>query len=365
MTASQSTRIAVGMSGGIDSSVAAALLVAEGFEVIGLSLHMFHEGSRCCSIEDVERARRVSSHLGIRHYVMNVLEDFEQSIVRPFADDYARGRTPNPCILCNRLFKFGAMLRRAVQLGCSHLATGHYACVESRADGCHLLRAADAAKDQSYFLHRLDQAQLARIRFPLGHMTKPEVRAAAARMHLPIQGARETADLCFITAAGPAPLVERYHPELRREGNVVDEAGHVLGRHDGFHRFTIGQRDKVGVATGRRVYVTELRPTSNTVVVAGRDAVASTSCLVSNVHWIAGGPPPGDCLEVCVRYRSSPVPAVWNASSGDTLSLAFGRPVFAVAPGQAAVFLREDEVLGGGWIERAGAPATGGGTGLA
>jgi tRNA-specific 2-thiouridylase len=340
------------MSGGVDSSVAAALLVEQGFDVIGLSLHMFKEGSRCCSIEDVERARRVSAHIGIRHYTLNVLEDFERTIVRPFADEYARGRTPNPCILCNRLFKFGAMLRRAVHLGCSGLATGHYARIARSSGSFRLLRGLDREKDQSYFLHRLHQEQLSLLQFPVGGMTKDEVRATALRMGLPVQGARETADLCFITADGPAPLVEKYHPELRAAGAVVDVSGRILGRHRGFHRFTIGQREKLGVAAGHRLYVRELRPVDNAVVVADREAIMATVCHVSDVHWIAGTPPADAEIGVQVRYRTPPAPAAWASAGGGVLRLDFLRSVFAIAPGQAAVFYRGDEVLGGGWIEQ-------------
>lgn len=346
-------RVAVGMSGGLDSSVAASLLVEQGHEVIGLSLHMFKEGSRCCSLDDVNRARRVCDALGIRHYTINVVEEFKEAIIRPFADAYASGRTPNPCIYCNRDFKFGVLLKRARELDCRHVATGHYVRVERRGDGFHLLRGADRAKDQSYFLHRLDQRQLAHTLFPLGAMTKPEARAWAAARALPIEGARETADLCFITDAGPAPLVESYHPEAKRAGAVVDATGRVRGRHAGLHRFTIGQRRGIGVAAGAPLYVKELRPDTNEVVVAERGDLFSAGCEVRDLFWTSPTPPrDGEVVTARLRYRHEGVAARLVLTDTQTCRLEFEQPQFAVAPGQAAVLYDGDEVLGGGWIER-------------
>jgi tRNA-uridine 2-sulfurtransferase len=344
-------RVAVGMSGGIDSSVAAALLVEQGWEVIGLSLHMFKEGSRCCSIEDVNRARRVCDRLGLRHYVMNVVDDFKDAIVKPFTDAYASGRTPNPCIYCNRDFKFGALLRRAEQLGCSHVATGHYVRIEQRPDGYHLLRGLDRSKDQSYFLHRLTQAQLARCRFPLGDITKTEVRAIAAAKQIPVEGMRETADLCFITAAGPAPLIEQFHPEAARTGDIVDTAGKKLGTHRGLHHFTVGQREGLRVATGRPMYVKSLEPETNTVVIAPRDGVLTKACHLREFFWQTPTPPTAPAkLSSRIRYRSPAVAATLTQRDGNW-HLEFDEPQFAVAPGQAAVLFEGDEILGGGWIE--------------
>lgn len=346
-------RIGVGMSGGIDSSVAAALLAGEGWEVIGLTLHMFKEGSRCCSIEDVNRARRVCAKLGVRHYVINVVEEFREKIVKPFTDEYAAGRTPNPCVFCNRDFKFGALMRRALLLDCSHVATGHYVRVEQRPDGFRLLRGRDRAKDQSYFLHRLSQEQLSHCIFPLGGMTKPEVRAYAAGKNLPVGGSRETADLCFITAAGPAPLIEQYHPEAARDGDIVDTAGRKLGAHHGLHHFTIGQREGLRVAAGVPMYVRSLDPQTNTVVIGKRDEVMTTNCRLREVFWTTPSPPPdGAQVAARVRYRSPAVAATLRMSDSDQWTLEFAEPQFAVTPGQAAVMYDGDEVLGGGWIEK-------------
>ena len=343
-------RIAVGMSGGIDSSVAAALLAAQGHEVVGLTLHMFKDGSRCCSLEDVNRARKVCDHLGIRHYVMNVVDQFRDEIIKPWADEYARGRTPNPCILCNRQFKFGTLMTRAEQLGCAFVATGHYVRLDRREDGPHLLRGVDPLKDQSYFLHRLTRAQLEKCLFPLGDMTKAEVKAYAAEHAVPVEGHRETADLCFINDDGPAPVVEQFHPELARSGPILDGSGTVLGEHRGFHRYTIGQRDGLRFAAGRRVYVKEVRPADNAVVVADRNELMRDEFRVADPHWILGEPPLPADLTVRIRYRTAAVPVRVSRLDNGSLLVNLSLPQFAVTPGQAAVFHRGDEVLGGGWI---------------
>ncbi|MFH0909605.1 MAG: tRNA 2-thiouridine(34) synthase MnmA [bacterium] len=343
-------RVAVGMSGGIDSSVAAALLAGQGYEVIGLTLHMFKEGSRCCSLEDVNRARKVCDHLGIRHYVMNVVDAFRDAIIKPWADAYARGRTPNPCILCNRHFKFGALMTRAEQLGCSFVATGHYVRLDRRNDGPHLLRGVDPLKDQSYFLHRLTRGQLEKCLFPLGDMTKAEVKAYAATHSVPVEGHRETTDLCFIHDDGPAPVVEQFHPELVRQGPILDTNGKVLGEHRGFHRYTIGQRDGLRFAAGRRVYVKEVRPADNAVVVADRNELMREDFLVEEPHWILGEPQLPADLTVRIRYRTAAVAARVSRLDNGSLLVELSLPQFAVTPGQAAVFQQGDEVLGGGWI---------------
>lgn len=346
-------RVAVGMSGGIDSSVAAALLVDQGWEVIGFTLHMFKEGSRCCSLEDARRAWRVCEHLGIRHYMLTVVDEFEREIIRPFADAYAAGRTPNPCILCNRFFKFGRLIERARMLGCAKVATGHYVRLESTAEGFRLRRGVDPRKDQSYFLHRLTQEQLAFCLFPLGELTKEQVRAIAADKGLPTLGMRETADLCFVSDAGPAPLVERYHPEARRQGAIVDSSGRQLGTHEGIHHFTIGQREGLRVAARTRLYVRELDASNNLVVVGPREEVMRTSCLVSDVFWQRGHPPPADtALTVRLRYQHPGVSARLELLDDDRARLYFAEPQFAVTPGQAAVFYEGDGLLGGGWIEK-------------
>jgi len=350
---SPSRCIAIGLSGGIDSAVAAALLVDQGWEVLGFTLHMFKDGSRCCSLEDVERARRVCDHLGLRHFVMNVVDQFEETVVRPFADAYAAGRTPNPCIFCNRHFKFGALLQRARELGCSHLATGHYVRNEQRADGFHLRQGLDPRKDQSYFLHRLTQDQLAHCVFPLGGLTKDEVRRIATEKNIPTGGMRETADLCFITSKGPAPLIEKYHPDVRREGAIVDTQGREVGRHQGLHHFTIGQRGGIRVAAAHRLYVRELRADTNTVVVGERNEVMASGCTLADLFWQCPAAIHPENLTVRLRYQHPGVAARLEVDDSGGGRLTFAQPQFAVTPGQAAVLYEGDEVLGGGWIEHA------------
>ncbi len=346
-------RVAVGMSGGLDSSVAAALLADAGWEVIGLTLHMFKDGSRCCSLEDVQRARRVCERLGIRHYTLNVVDAFEERIIRPFAAAYAEGRTPNPCIFCNRHFKFGELVARARALGCTRVATGHYVRLRTDPDGAaRLQRGRDPGKDQSYFLHRLTQDQLRACLFPLGDLLKGDVRRIAAEKQIPTAGMRETADLCFITAAGPAPLVERYHPAARRPGPIVDESGRTIGAHEGIHHFTVGQREGLRVAAPQRLHVRELRAGTNTVVAAPRERVLSRGCILSDVFWQAGRPPPpGASLTVRLRYQHPGVAAGLELGDSGSARIRFAEPQFAVAPGQAAVLFEGDTVLGGGWIE--------------
>lgn len=349
-------RVAVGMSGGLDSSVVAALCVDQGWEVLGLTLHMFKEGSRCCSIEDVNRARRVCEYLGIRHYVINAMEQFEELIIRRFVDEYASGRTPSPCILCNEHIKFGTLHQRALQFGCTHIATGHYARLEAREDGVHLLRALDRRKDQSYFLHRLTQEQLRRSLFPLEARTKTEAAAYARERGLPIEKSLtvESQDLCFVPDDGHPAFVEQRRPELRRLGEIRDLEGRVLGKHGGYHRYTVGQRRGLGVAATTPLYVHHLEPGANRVVLAEREEVMSTTCCVEDVHWIVG--PPSDrafASTARVRYRHEAAACEVVLREDRRLRLTFKEPQFAVTPGQAAVLYDGDEVLGGGWIAAA------------
>jgi tRNA-uridine 2-sulfurtransferase len=345
-------RIGVGMSGGVDSSVAAALLVEKGFRVIGFTARMWREGSRCCSVEDIAHAAKVADTLGIRHYIIDTVPFFRERVVEPFVDEYARGRTPSPCVRCNQVIKFGALLRDVMELGCTHIATGHYARVERRGETWHLLRGNDAAKDQSYFLHRLYQAQLARVVMPLGEWTKPKTVAYAKEKNLPAQQRGESQDLCFIREEeGYVPFVEKYRPDIRRRGAIVDSTGKQLGEHEGIHRFTVGQREGLGIAAGAPVYVKELRPETNEVVVGTRDEVVSRSCILGEVHWIAGSPPPeGTRCSVQLRYRHKGAACGLRVLEGGSVCIDFEEPQFAVTPGQAAVFYTDDEVLGGGWI---------------
>ncbi len=375
-------RVAVGMSGGTDSSVAAALLVEQGWEVIGLTAHMWKEGSRCCSLEDVARAQKVCAALGIRHYVVNAQDRFEQHVVSPFVDGYAAGVTPSPCISCNQFIKFGFLLDRAAQLDCDILATGHYAQIEERDGQFHLLRAIDPKKDQSYFLHRLSQKQLAHIAFPLGGWTKPEVKKWSDDHNLPIIPRGESQDLCFVEAGKYAEFVEGRAPDVKKPGKVLDDEGNELGEHDGIHRFTVGQRGGTGVATGERVYVSDIDADANIITLSPREKVMQSECLVIDAHWISGSFP--DCIvghasrirervvdtgslntekpilqdpvghsafTVQPRYGHSGAPATIEKISDTEFRVTFDEPQFALTPGQAAVVFSDTECLGGGWIK--------------
>ena len=346
-------RVAVGMSGGTDSSAAAALLVDQGYEVIGLTAHMWKEGSRCCSMEDVERARRVCTYLDIRHYVVNAQEIFTDRIIDPFVESYAAGRTPSPCIYCNSFVKFGFLVDRAIQLNCNYLATGHYARVEKHNDGiCHLHCGKDPMKDQSYFLHRLNQKQLAFLLFPLANLPKEEVKAYSRERGLPIVPRGESQDLCFVEEGRLPEFVEQRDPSVAKRGEIHDPEGNVVGFHEGLHHFTVGQRGKLGIALGERMYVKRLDRDSNVVEVAPRPGVMKSECILNDIHWISGSAPSEEFrCEVRPRYRSNGAMATVRLTDHHEGSVVFDDPQFALTPGQAAVFYQEDEVLGGGWID--------------
>ncbi len=344
-------RVAIGMSGGTDSSAAAAMLVDQGYEVIGLTAHMWKEGSRCCSIEDVDRARKVCSYLGIRHYVVNAQDLFTDKIVDPFVKEYAAGRTPSPCIHCNSFVKFGFLVDRARQLNCDYLATGHYARVEKHDGKYHLFCAKDPKKDQSYFLHRLDQEQLGFILFPLADIPKPEVKSYSDKRGLPIIPRGESQDLCFVEEGKLPDFVEQRDPSVIQSGEIHDQNGNVVGTHTGLHRFTVGQRGKLGIALGERMYVKRLDTENNIVEVAPRPGVMKSECTLIDLHWISGVAPCAELrCEVRPRYGSNGAAARVAVSAGHRATVIFEEPQFALTPGQAAVFYQDSEVLGGGWI---------------
>ncbi|MEM7393069.1 MAG: tRNA 2-thiouridine(34) synthase MnmA [Verrucomicrobiota bacterium] len=268
-------------------------------------------------------------------------------------DEYARGRTPSPCVLCNQAIKFGSLHRRAVHLGCEKIATGHYVRLEERDGAWRLLRPSDRNKDQSYFLHRLSQEQLGRCLFPLESWTKPEVAAYAEKHGLPVSvsSKEESQDLCFVSNDGHAVYVEERRPELKQAGEIVNTEGEVLGAHAGFHHYTIGQRRGLGVAAPMRLYVKSIDAETNRVVLGSRDDVMATHCVAENVHWLAGPPEEETFTAACrIRYRHEAARVRARQLDGKTVRLDFDEPQFAITPGQAAVMYAGDEVLGGGWI---------------
>ena len=356
-------RIVAAMSGGVDSSVAAALLASEGHDVVGLSMQLYdqREGDlrfgSCCTLDDLHDARRVAVRLGIPHYIVNFERQFEERVVSPFVADYAAARTPIPCIRCNSDLKFSSLLDRARGLDADCVATGHYARVEhasldeSADEPTYVLRrGADRSKDQSYFLFSLTQAQLARARFPLGALSKDDVRRYARAQAIAVADKPDSHEICFVPDGDYAAFVERRAPTLQG-GPVADSTGKVLGHHDGVHRYTVGQRKGLGLASSVPLYVTALDADTRTVTVGPRDALERTTLTASDVNWIGPTPEPGRRITAQIRHRHPEAAArVWPLD-GDRLQLRFDTPQTAIAPGQAAVMYDGDVVLGGGWID--------------
>ena len=347
-------RVVVGMSGGVDSSLAAALLVEQGCEVIGVTMHLAGSASRCCSLDDADDARRVAEQLGIRFYVANYTGAFREEVMLPFADAYLAGRTPLPCATCNTRFKFERLRARARALGADGVATGHYARIgrDAASELPTLLRARDEAKDQSYFLFGLTAEQLAVTRFPLGELSKHEVRARARALGLATADKPESQELCFVPDGDTGAAVERLRPgRAPGAGKIVDEAGRVLGQHAGVHRYTVGQRRGLGLGSHGPFYVKALDAAKNRVLVTDQAGLGTASGRVERVSWIAGAAPSEAFgAKVRIRYRHEGAPALVTPLPDGSAELAFEAPVRALTPGQAAVFYVGDRVLGGGWI---------------
>jgi tRNA-uridine 2-sulfurtransferase len=358
-------RVLVAMSGGVDSSVAAAMLSAQGYDVVGVAMRLAPESATptvrkrgtCCSHDDFEDARRVAELMDFPFYVIDLRADFAARVMNNFVAEYLAARTPNPCVMCNREIKFDRLWERARAIEADFIATGHYARIECDAVGTYHLRcAADASKDQSYFLFMLGQGQLARTLFPLGAMTKSEVRSRARALGLANADKPESQEICFVPDGDYARFVERNAESSSvRPGRIADSDGRTLGEHAGVHRFTVGQRRGLGVATGEPMYVREIRHDSGEVIVARRDQISAAGLIAERVTLV--DPALGDVSEIRVeakiRYRHRALPATLHLIASDRAEVRFDSPGPAVTPGQACVFYRGDDVIGGGFIERA------------
>lgn len=344
----------IAMSGGVDSSVAALLM--EGYERVGCTMRLFDSDENeeredsCCSLSDVEDARSVCRGLGIPYYVFNFKDEFEEKIIGKFISSYRSGRTPNPCIDCNRYLKFGGLLLRAAELGCDCVVTGHYARIEESGGRYLLKKAADPGKDQSYVLYSLTQEQLAHIRFPLGGLSKDEVRRLAEQNGFVNARKRDSQDICFVPDGDYGAFIERRVGGLP-EGDFVTADGRVLGRHRGICRYTIGQRKHLGVSVGEPIYVTRIDPEENTVILGDESLLFGTVCTVADFNWISGEAPaePIRC-KAKTRYRQKEQPCTATANPDGSVTVVFDEPVRAMTPGQAAVLYDGDIVLGGGEI---------------
>ena len=379
-------KIAVAMSGGVDSSAAAAILKEQGHDLVGFTMQLWNQRrgvttdengdplpSRCCSLDDVYDARRVAEELGFPFYVLNLEREFERDVVQPFVTSYLNGETPIPCVSCNSRLKFAALDQLAVSLGCEKVATGHYARVEYDpvAKRYRLLRGLNQQKDQSYFLWELTQDQLSRSLFPLGEMSKPEARDAARRNQLAVAEKEESQEICFVPDGNYSGFIDRYleigqispigpitderKVQPPAAGEIVDKNGTVIGHHTGIHRYTVGQRRGIGIANERPLYVLSIDAANQRVVVGPSEELLSREFTAAGVNWISGDEPAKPIrAKVRVRYRHIEAPATITALGAHRVRVVFDEPQRAITPGQAAVFYNDDEVIGGGWIIKTG-----------
>lgn len=352
--------VLVAMSGGVDSSVAAALLVEQGHRVIGVTMKTFcysetdGHAQTCCGLDGIMDARRVADRLGVPHYVFDVEKDFTRDVIDDFVAEYAAGRTPNPCVRCNGNTKFRDLLRRGAMLGCDAIATGHYARMGRAADGSPvLMRGLDHAKDQAYFLWSLPRELLPQLMFPLGELTKPEVRERARQLGLATADKPESQEICFVPSGDYVDVLEKRlgagHPALS-PGRLVTPDGEEVGEHDGYARYTVGQRKGLGGGHGRRLYVLGSRPQTREVVVGTSEQLSRTELAIGELNWLAERPGVGDAVRVQIRHRGAAMEARVTELGPDRIAVRFDRPQRASAPGQSAVVFAEDVVLGGGRI---------------
>ena len=350
-------RIVVAMSGGVDSSVAAALLAREGHDVVGLSMQLYDQSNgeitfgSCCTLDDLYDARRVAAAIGIPHYIVNLERTFEEHVISDFVREYAAGRTPIPCVHCNGDLKFASLVERAEGFDAEAVATGHYAQVDvDEAGRYRLKRGVDAQKDQSYFLFTLSQPQLARARFPVGHLDKAAVREEAHRLGLRVAGKKDSQEICFVPAGEHPDFVARR--AALPGGAIRDREGREIGRHEGVHRFTIGQRKGLGLSAGIPLYVVDIDAGTADVTVGPKSDLERDTLTASRVNWISGTAPAGPIrAHARIRYRHREAPASIAPLDGDRVRVVFDDPQTAITPGQAVVFYDGDVCLGGGWID--------------
>lgn len=369
MNQNASTRVVVAMSGGVDSSVAAALLVEQGYQVIGMMMRLWAEDggaascdthNRCCTPDQMRDARRIADQLGIPFYVLDTQTVFRQQVVQAFIDGYTAGETPNPCLTCNRQIRFTHLLNHALVLEAQYLATGHYARVRPAPDGTvELHKGLDDHKDQSYVLSVLRQDQLRHAMFPVGEYTKPQVRELAARFGLPVASKHDSQDLCFLSDGDYRRFLREHAAHAATPGPIVTRQGQVLGEHTGLPDYTIGQRKGLGISYPEPLYVLGKDPLANTLIVGTSAELGQDQLTASGVNWISGQPPAGRIqAEVKIRYKAQPVRAEVAPLEGGRAHVQFEAPLRDIAPGQGAVFYRGSQCLGGGRIERQPAEAS-------
>lgn len=362
-------RVVVAMSGGVDSSTVAGMMVEAGHEVIGVMMKLYDHsdanlvpGTRgqCCSLDDVADARRVAEHLGIPFYVGNYRDAFDKGVMQPFVDAYLAGRTPNPCVGCNDTVKFKPLLARARALGADVLATGHYVRTVHDAEGrVELHEGTDPDKDQSYFVAGIPASALERVVFPLGELTKEEVREVAARLSLPVATKAESQDICFVPDGDYASFVaQRAGDRLQGEGPIVSVEGLRIGRHQGLHRYTVGQRRGLGVSAPDPLYVVGIRPDDNALVVGGREALLAHTLTATRARWLGSPPGEGARLRVKIRYRDAGTMATVRSVNGGRIEVGFDAPVAAVTPGQQLVLYDQTRVIGAATIAGRGSDPT-------